>query len=247
MADETLSAALAEIKANAGKFYVYVLSKPDRTPFYVGCGAANRGRKGHRIQCHEWEAARPVKSPKASTIRMIKGQGLSVVYAIDSWHADLDACYAREIELIGHIGRRDLGTGPLTNLTAGGDGVRAAREELRRKQSEMMTARFAIQENRDARAQTMRSNWADPAIRARMMAARQGRKLSAEHRANVGRATVAQWNDPDIRARRTAGLRAALNKESYRQARRELMRKKWADPDFRAAMMAARKKAQSPP
>src|SRR5260221_10494808 len=51
------------------KYYVYTLSKPDGTIFYVGKG------RGNRILQHENEARRGVKSTKCDIIREIWANG----------------------------------------------------------------------------------------------------------------------------------------------------------------------------
>lgn len=93
MADESLSALRAEIKENVGKFYVYVLSKPGGTPFYIGYGCSGRGPMA-RILLHESEArSKPRQRQnkhKLNTIRAIWASGYSVDRAIDSWHAKED-------------------------------------------------------------------------------------------------------------------------------------------------------------
>ena len=90
-------------------------------PFYVGKG------KGNRAEQHIWEAARRTgqynkfKSRIISKIItemeenpriIIKKRRLTEKQALDT-----------EKKLISIIGRRNLGEGPLVNLTDGGDGV----------------------------------------------------------------------------------------------------------------------------
>lgn len=127
MANSSLSACVAEIKANSGRFYVYLLSRSCGTPFYVGFGSASKSTP--RILDHEIEARtkrrtyRRSNKHKINVILSIWRDGGEVGLAIDRWF-DLESdAKRREIELIAEIGRSDLGTGPLTNLTAGGDGA----------------------------------------------------------------------------------------------------------------------------
>jgi len=103
------------------EFYVYVYYKPNGTPFYVGKG------KGKRYLSHLQEAKKETTSDcnklKISTIRKIlrSGQEPSIKFI----NVNLEENNAFELEeyLISTIGRIDLGTGPLTNLTKGGDGA----------------------------------------------------------------------------------------------------------------------------
>lgn len=109
--------------------YVYVLCRPDQTPFYVGKGV-NR-----RVFAHESEARQkhPIgeSNPlKCNVIRKIERNGDSVFYVIDSAFARerQQASLEREAELIAAIGRLHEG-GPLTNL-AGGVGSAAGSSPL---------------------------------------------------------------------------------------------------------------------
>lgn len=111
------------LKSNAGRFYVYQLSKPDGTPFYIGKGL------GRRVFSHETEAVGPGRSHKLNTIRLIKSLGHSIDYSIVEFFDCETTCHQREIHEIRRIGRHDLGTGPLTNLTDGGEGTAGLSEE----------------------------------------------------------------------------------------------------------------------
>lgn len=115
------------IKCQEKPFYVYVLYKPNSSPFYVGKGKIQS--KDQRITYHECEAKSAGKwksSPhfnrhKINTIKKIWAQEQEVLYAIDSWHETEKSVNDREKELIASIGRQCIGTGPLTNLMEGGE------------------------------------------------------------------------------------------------------------------------------
>lgn len=116
------------IRKNGGCFYVYLLVRPDGVPFYVGKG------KKERVFCHEADALNTqFKSYKLNTIRALHHNQLMVHYSIDSFHSTEAAAHARERFLIQTIGRHDLKTGPLTNLTDGGEGCSNPSEESRQK------------------------------------------------------------------------------------------------------------------
>ncbi len=110
-----------------GRFYVYLLLRPDGTPFYVGKG------KGMRVFFHESEALGDGHSHKLNTVRAITRAGKEVAYEIIAFYDDEEQCHQREIEEIQRIGRHDLKTGPLTNLTAGGEGTSGLSEETKRR------------------------------------------------------------------------------------------------------------------
>lgn len=97
------------------KFYAYILRDPRcMTPFYVGKGTGFRVRRHLGMGGHS--------KAVASKVNKLRKEGcephVEVVAAIDEGHAFfLESC------LIQTIGRRDLKTGPLMNLTDGGEGM----------------------------------------------------------------------------------------------------------------------------
>lgn len=117
----------ALLRGNQGRFYVYQLSRPDGTPFYIGKGF------GRRIFHHEVEAKGAGCSHKLNTIRLIARQGGTIDYAIRAFFDCEVDCHAFEMAEITRIGRFDLKTGPLTNLTAGGEGTVGLSEETRQR------------------------------------------------------------------------------------------------------------------
>lgn len=110
---------LSFLKQHGGKFYVYVLCRPDDTPFYVGKGT-NR-----RVLDHEMEALRnhPIGEAnpfKSNIIRKIYRDGGAIRYKIDSVFdpADQLKCLEREASLIAEYKRFHEG-GTLSNLAGG--------------------------------------------------------------------------------------------------------------------------------
>jgi len=106
-------------KAHPGRFYVYLLCRPDGRPFYVGKGS-NR-----RVFEHEAEALRnhPVgeSNPfKCNVIRKIVREGGTIRYRIDAVYdstAQME-CLERDAALILEHRRLNEG-GILTNLAGG--------------------------------------------------------------------------------------------------------------------------------
>lgn len=88
--------------------------KFDYEPFYVGKGC------GNRIKVHNYR--------KTNTFMYSKMQSLKLKnikpFTIKLNMLNEKDCYNFEIELIKHIGRRNLGLGPLVNLTDGGGGTK---------------------------------------------------------------------------------------------------------------------------
>ena len=122
------------------KFYVYVYSDPaNDTPFYVGMG------KGNRKFAHLREAKNnpePVQGQhKLNTIRKMIREGREpVIRTVYETEVRADALEF-ECSLIATIGRQDIGTGTLTNMTSGGEGVSGISGEQREILSERMKGR----------------------------------------------------------------------------------------------------------
>ena len=81
------------------EYYVYEYLREDGTPYYVGKGKNRR-----------WAQKHGVAVPPKERVRFV-AKGLDEITA-----------FKLEEELIAKYGRKDLGTGPLRNLTAGGEG-----------------------------------------------------------------------------------------------------------------------------
>ena len=98
-------------------FYVYVLFRENGVPFYVGKG---RGKRWFR---HE-ETARGSKRRdgnrhKLAVIRKMHVAGLDVPKVKVATSLTDDQACAYEVAWIAAIGRADLGSGPLANMTNG--------------------------------------------------------------------------------------------------------------------------------
>ena len=91
--------------------YVYVVFRPDGSPCYVGKGKGDRCLQ-HLKSSHNPRLAGVIK----------KAGGDVPIVKVRQHLTDAEAMEI-EIALIAVIGRADLGTGPLLNLTIGGDGV----------------------------------------------------------------------------------------------------------------------------
>jgi hypothetical protein len=129
-------------------FYVYILKNPiTNLPFYVGVGKENRRSNVSREHSHIVEAIRFrkgkfVKSAnkhKLNTILQILDQNLSVEveYIKDATYINEQCAFDKEISLIAYYGRKDLGTGILTNMTDGGEGRVNPSLEERQHQSKI--------------------------------------------------------------------------------------------------------------
>jgi|10_taG_2_1085330.scaffolds.fasta_scaffold183370_2 hypothetical protein len=122
-------------------YYTYAYLREDGTPYYIGKGTKDRAyNKNHRI-----------KTPSKNRIKILQ-DGLTN-----------DEAMIEEIRLISLYGRKDLGTGILRNMTAGGDGSpgRVATKDQREKQREKMIGRVSYkmtQEQKGAVSKRMKDN-----------------------------------------------------------------------------------------
>lgn len=99
-------------------YYVYILRDPRKEdePFYVGKG------KDKRAESH-LNSNKEDNPFKTNVINKIKADGLNPVIEYHSENLTESVALNQEIALIKQYGRRDLGLGPLTNLTDGGEGT----------------------------------------------------------------------------------------------------------------------------
>ncbi|MBW7848861.1 MAG: GIY-YIG nuclease family protein [Rhodospirillales bacterium] len=120
----------AVIDSTASQFYVYLLLRPNREPFYVGKGT------NKRLFQHEAEARNTTRrTHKLNVIRSIQQSGQRIGYGIACFFdSEVDA-HQCERRLIQVIGRHDLGTGPLTNQTDGGEGTSNPSDESRARRA----------------------------------------------------------------------------------------------------------------
>jgi hypothetical protein len=130
-------------------FYTYVLLDPrkkgnyiyngfsfDYEPFYFGKGINGR------CNDHISEAINTDKNrPKLNKIRKILKVGRKPIIVKVLENIDEQTAFDNEIESIAEIGRADLGLGPLTNLTDGGEGVsgRIMSDEEKKLRSQILT------------------------------------------------------------------------------------------------------------
>lgn len=193
----TADEVMALIRASDKPHYVYVLSRPCGTPFYVGIGTARR------FLDHEIFARRAkLRSRKLSVIRKIWREGGQVVYSIYGWFGERGAAERAEAELVLKIGRSDLGTGTLTNATSGGEGASGISDEGRARKSAKAKEAWAVlladEKKRTASLSAMHS----PSARAKAAASRTGQKRPPY------KPRDSSWVTDELRAARSAFLKA---------------------------------------
>ena len=213
--------------ANAGRFYVYIYRDPRpsrrRRPIYVGKGMAAR----ERADSH-W--SKGTHNPiLARLFRKFQKMNLTPTIELVGWFDDERAAFALEIALIRKIGRLDLKTGPLCNLTEGGEGVRIG--AAGKAKIGAATKRF----------------WADPEARARLLSVRKA-AITPEFRARLSAIRKAAYDQsPEARALMSAARAKALADPEVRARKSAATKARWADPLERARLLASRRAALADP
>jgi hypothetical protein len=167
MADATLSAA-----GGKREFYVYVLSRPDSRPCYVGKGK-NRRMEGNIRKSH---------NPYLARIINLAGGSIPCRKVVEN--VTEDEAFELECFLIKEIGR--IPHGPLVNGTNGGDGVvgHIRTAEQRARMSIARRGRVVPEEQRRRQSETMKGCTFSDEHKAAISAAKKGKStgpLSALH------------------------------------------------------------------
>jgi hypothetical protein len=130
-------------------YYLYQLINPKTNqPFYIGVGKQNRNASCTREQQHikeavAWSEGRKINKPnrlKFNTILKILKEDQVKIKTGPFFQNEQDA-FTFEIDMIKKYGRRDLGTGVLTNLTDGGEGAVNMSKQTRQKLSATLKGR----------------------------------------------------------------------------------------------------------
>jgi hypothetical protein len=151
-------------------FYTYIYIDPEtNVPFYVGKGFGGRAYTHLR---------RRDKHPMTNKIKALAKKGVAPIIQITDHLCEADALDQEKV-LIASIGRRDLGLGPLLNLTDGGDG---------------MSGYQMTQEHKNKIAMANRGKKVSAETRAKQSAVHKGKTVSAISRARLGSAVSGVGN-----------------------------------------------------
>jgi predicted GIY-YIG superfamily endonuclease len=189
-------------------YYVYQLRRADRDqPFYVGKG------KGKRAWTHLQMRG---DSHKTRTIKRAISESVEVLVEILKDGLSESDALTMEVELINKIGRADLGKGPLTNMTNGGEGTSGFSHspETRAKMRESAYAQLSDPISRERWMASMRKkdntknrlgHTNTPEQNAKIGAANRGRKQPRETCIHCGKSCalrlINRWHNANCKHR----------------------------------------------
>lgn len=150
-------------------FYVYVYIDPNtNVPFYVGKG--KNGRYWDHINYARRNPEPEQGKHFINKIRKMLASGIAPVVEKRYEAMDELTAYTTERQLITEIGRKDLGTGPILNLTEGGTGGSISPQILaeyhsrpgyRDKARDRMKDHWSNESNRLQQSEVIRSTWSN--------------------------------------------------------------------------------------
>lgn len=114
------SAIEAYLRTISGRYYVYVLCRPDGRPFYVGKGI-NRRALEHEAEARRHHPIGEANPFKCNVIRKIIRDRGEIIYRVEAHYdaSEQQVCLEREAALIKQHGRLHEGGYPLRPMTWG--------------------------------------------------------------------------------------------------------------------------------
>lgn len=220
--DDSIGPVLATEGHGVMEYYVYAYIDPrDGTPFYIGAGKRHRD-VAHLTACEGgWCKSHAFFYAK---LRKLLRSGIHPIVRRLLDRLTFEESRDWECFFIGAIGRRDLGQGPLCNLTDGGDGFKNPSYETRHKLAACTTAR-------------MKARYSNPDERVR-----QSERIKAhfasdpEHRRRQSERMKALASDPDERKRRSEQTNAQFATPEARKRHSDRMKAYFSDPDARGRL-----------
>lgn len=166
-------------------FYTYLYRDPTRNnePIYIGKGKDNRAYDHLKSKANK---------PLPNRIKKIREFGLEPIIEFLCKNVDEELAFFVEEEAISLYGRKDLGTGTLLNLTAGGDGVSNVSEETRKKLSAAAKGRVY-----------------DDAYKENMSKVMTGKKKTDTHNRNVSKALLGHSVSAETRKKQSEAKKCA--------------------------------------
>jgi hypothetical protein len=196
--------------------FVYIWKCPAGEPFYVGltrhAGRTNPKNGGNR----NWLCRKRLDEVGREHV-------VVELRFVDSIIAGQEL----ERKLIAELGRIQTGTGPLTNLSSGGDGITPPSPEHRAKLSAAMKDPSHPSRSPEARAKH-KARMQDPEVKALFTG-----DANPAKRPDVRAKLKAIWQDPEFRAARLAE-RTGISKNLSKKTRSELAEKLRKNPAMKS-------------
>lgn len=218
------------IKNNKGKHYTYGLCKANGELFYVGIG------KLRRIFAHESDVKRGYVYNKLKARIINKEEHL--LYVIFLISNNRDSCLKMEAAAIKKFGRRDIGTGVLSNLTDGGEaGPNGCVYSEERRLKQIDTLKISAPKI----ANTLKERYISLSVEEQkeIYSRLDGHRNNEKARKKIGENSKERWADPEYKKRLSERQKIAQSKIA--DAHRARMRALWNDPEYRNKMIEVRK------
>lgn len=206
-------------------FYVYVYKDPrpsnNQRVVYVGKGTGNRAWQ-------HWHKAVHGNKGFGNFLALLRRDKLEPIIEIVQDNLPEAEAFVEEMRLIELYGRRDLKTGYLFNLTAGGDG-------------------FADIVRTPEWSQNISATLSTDAHKSRQSIATSKLWANKEWRAKTTQAIREALKDPEVIRRREEGKAAFVHTDEFRETMRGATIKLWEDSEYRQKIVESQKAAQGTP
>ncbi len=176
-----IAESVRSIGENPNRFYVYALwIDGEAEPFYIGKGKDERPYD-HLYPCN-YDSPHGNRH-KNNTIKKALREGRRIDVYLIEWDLDEEAALELERSWILYYGRKNIGTGCLTNLTDGGEGVSGYRHtlETRQRLSALRRGKPQSAESVMRRAASNTGKVRTESTKAKISLANKGRVRTKEH------------------------------------------------------------------
>lgn len=106
-------------------------------------------------------------------------------------------------------------------------------EDARRRIGNANRKKWEDPNFRKKQSENLRQIWKDPELREKQSKAHKGKKLSDEHRKNIGKASQKRWKNREYREKHRKTHREAMSRPEYKEKQRQNSLKMWEDPEYR--------------
>ena len=218
--------------------YVYAYLTEDGTPFYIGAGQRRRDQS-HLTLCRSKAGGLPFFYNKLRKM-LSDGHEPVVVRLLDNL-TKYEAFEIWEPFFICAVGRRDLKTGPLCNLSDGGEGPRNVSESSRLAISQKAVQRFSSKKEREEQSARTTAYFQDPVARKRVSDQMKVLSDSPEWRKTKRDLMNGLWASQEARDLFIAKAKKRWSTPAVREQLSEDAKLRWADSDYRMKQLFTRR------